>query len=94
MDYEYLNVWGGDSVAKSCRSSWLQQGHGYREDVPFHVTKKQISREEEGLLCIVVGPMTSYVDLYQANPGRILDQTEPFPSLLGLKSGQTGPTGH
>ena len=40
------------------------------------------------------GPMTSYVDLYQANPGRILDQTEPFPSLLGLKSGQTGPTGH
>jgi hypothetical protein len=42
----------------------------------------------------VIGPMTSYVDLYQANPGRILDQTEPFPSLLGLKSGQTGPTGH
>ncbi len=43
---------------------------------------------------VVPGPMTSYVDLYQANPGRILDQTEPFPSLLGLKSGQTGPTGH
>ncbi len=44
------------------------------------------------ILAVTTGPMTSYVDLYQANPGRILDQTEPFPSLLGLKSGQTGPT--